>query len=170
MDGCLRLFDLPTPEQVVLIRKAIGLKRRKLHPGNVSHLKFTTATRGVSASPASEGRWCHVHSGALGQKNWPHRSLAKLRNNELQTKRIIQSLVPFTCHSLKVRGSYGAPRRKTGDNLPSKAFTQVTIRANFTARRPTGDGPVLDLEPHGRCRQQTQKDDHPREQSSYPNR
>jgi len=37
----------------VLIRKAIGLKRRKLHPGNVSHLKFVTATRGVSASPAS---------------------------------------------------------------------------------------------------------------------
>jgi hypothetical protein len=29
---------LPTPEQAVLIRKAIGLKRRKRHPGNVSHL------------------------------------------------------------------------------------------------------------------------------------
>ena len=27
-EGCLRLFDLPTPEQAVLIRKAIGLKRR----------------------------------------------------------------------------------------------------------------------------------------------
>ena len=57
MDGCLRLFDLPPPEQAVLIRKAIGLKRRKRHPGNLSHLKFTTATRGVSASPASvEGK------------------------------------------------------------------------------------------------------------------
>jgi hypothetical protein len=52
-EGCLRLLDLPTPEQAVLIRKAIGLKRRKLHPGNLSHLKLTTARRGVSASPAS---------------------------------------------------------------------------------------------------------------------
>ena len=51
------LFDLPTPEQAVLIRKTIGLKQRKRHPGNLSHLKFTTATRGVSASPAStEGK------------------------------------------------------------------------------------------------------------------
>jgi hypothetical protein len=33
---------LPTPEQAVLIRNAIGLKRRKFHPGNMSHLKFTT--------------------------------------------------------------------------------------------------------------------------------
>ena len=48
---------LQTPEQAVLIRKATGLKRRKRHPGNVSHLKFATATRGVSASPASaEGK------------------------------------------------------------------------------------------------------------------
>jgi len=37
---------LPTPEQAVLIRNAIALKRRKLHPGNMSHLKFTTARRG----------------------------------------------------------------------------------------------------------------------------
>lgn len=51
-EGYFRLFDLPTPEQADLIRKAID-KRRKLHPGNVSHLKFTTARRGVSASPAS---------------------------------------------------------------------------------------------------------------------
>ena len=56
-EGYFRLFDLPTPEQAVLIRKATGLKRRKRHPGNVSHLKFATATRGVSASPASaEGK------------------------------------------------------------------------------------------------------------------
>jgi hypothetical protein len=45
-EGCFRLFDLPPPEQAVLIRKAIGLKRRKRHPGNLSHLKFTTARRG----------------------------------------------------------------------------------------------------------------------------
>jgi len=52
-DGCLRLLEMPTPEQAVLIREAIGLKRRKRHPGNVSHLKFATARRGASASPAS---------------------------------------------------------------------------------------------------------------------
>ena len=28
-EGCLRLFELPTPEQAILIRKAIGLKQRK---------------------------------------------------------------------------------------------------------------------------------------------
>jgi hypothetical protein len=44
---------LPTPEQAVLIRNAIGLKRRKLHLGNMSHLKLATPRRGVSASPAS---------------------------------------------------------------------------------------------------------------------
>jgi hypothetical protein len=53
-EGYFRLFDLPTPEQADLIRKAIGLKRRtSFIRGNVTHLKFTTARRGVSASPAS---------------------------------------------------------------------------------------------------------------------
>jgi hypothetical protein len=47
MNGCLRLVDLPTPEPAVLIRKAIGLKRRKRHPGNLSQLKFATAKRGL---------------------------------------------------------------------------------------------------------------------------
>jgi len=32
-EGCLRLFDLPTPEQAVLIRKAIGIKRRNRTQG-----------------------------------------------------------------------------------------------------------------------------------------
>jgi hypothetical protein len=45
-EGYFRLFDLPTPEQADLIMKAIGLKRRKLHPGNVSHLKFAPPRRG----------------------------------------------------------------------------------------------------------------------------
>jgi hypothetical protein len=62
-EGCLRLLDLPTLEQAVLIRKAIGLKRRtSFIRGNVTHLKFTTARRGVSASPASEKRKVGVFS------------------------------------------------------------------------------------------------------------
>ena len=67
------MFDLPTPEQAVLIRKAIGLKRHKRHPGNLSHLKFTTARRGVSASPASaEGKGGVIaHPEALEEKTGP---------------------------------------------------------------------------------------------------
>ena len=55
------------------IRKAIGLKRRKVHPGNVSHLKFTTVTKGVSASPATvEGKGdIHWPSRSARAKNWP---------------------------------------------------------------------------------------------------
>jgi hypothetical protein len=78
-EGCLRLDELPTPEQAVLIRKAIGLKRRKLHPGNVSHLKFTTARRGVSASPASaEGEGgVIVHYEAVEQKTCQNASVSE---------------------------------------------------------------------------------------------
>jgi hypothetical protein len=82
-EGYFRLFDLPTPEQAVLIRKAIELKRRKLHPGNVSHLKFAPPRRGVSASPASAKAkgGVIVHSGALEQKLARTPLLARLRNN-----------------------------------------------------------------------------------------
>ena len=67
------MFDLPTSEQAVLIRKAIGLKRHKRHPGNLSHLKFTRARRGVSASPASaEGKGDVIaHPEALEEKTGP---------------------------------------------------------------------------------------------------
>ena len=71
-------------EAAVLIRKASGLKRRKRHPGNRSHLKFTTATRGVSASPAStagEG-WCHCPFRSGRTKNLARiPPLTKLRND-----------------------------------------------------------------------------------------
>ena len=69
-EGCLRLFDLPTPEQAVLIRKAIGLKRRKLHPGNVTHLKFATPRRGVQPRQRARRRRAVSlgHSEAVGQK------------------------------------------------------------------------------------------------------
>ena len=82
-EGCLRLFDLPTPEQADLIRKAIELKRRKLHPGNVSHLKFAPPRRGgfsVAASAKAKGGVI-VHSGALEQKLARTPLLARLRNN-----------------------------------------------------------------------------------------
>ena len=51
MEGCLRLFELPTPEQAVLIRKAIGLKRKRAP--NVGSFR-STAGEGVSAPISSE--------------------------------------------------------------------------------------------------------------------
>ena len=50
-EGCLRLFDLPTPEQAVLIRKAIGLKRKRAP--NVGSFR-STAGEGFSAPISSE--------------------------------------------------------------------------------------------------------------------
>ena len=72
-EGCLRLFELPTPEQAVLIRKMIGLKQRKRHPGNISQLKFATSRRGGSASPVREEAegGVMVHPEAFEEKNWP---------------------------------------------------------------------------------------------------
>ena len=40
MEGCLRLLARPTPEQAALIRRAIGLKRRKRHAGNTITLNL----------------------------------------------------------------------------------------------------------------------------------
>jgi hypothetical protein len=55
---------------VVLIRKAIGLKRRKLHPRNVSHLKFATVTRGFQRRQRARRvrAVSVVHSEAVEQK------------------------------------------------------------------------------------------------------
>ena len=57
MEGCLRLLARPTPEQAALIRRAIGLKRRKRHAGNAITLNLirSASRRGVSAPPLSEG-------------------------------------------------------------------------------------------------------------------
>jgi hypothetical protein len=60
----------------VLIRNAIGLKRRKLHLGNMSHLKLATPRRGVSASPASaeaKGGVMVSIAKRAGKKTWPER-------------------------------------------------------------------------------------------------
>src|SRR5262245_51701584 len=51
-EGCLRLFDLPTPEQAVAIRKALGLKRKRV--ANAGSFAGRTANRGVSHATASE--------------------------------------------------------------------------------------------------------------------
>jgi hypothetical protein len=54
-EGCLRLFDLPTPEQAVAIRKALGLKRKRAaHAGSFAGFNLASANRGVSGAPASE--------------------------------------------------------------------------------------------------------------------
>src|SRR5262249_50030874 len=50
-EGCLRLFDLPTPEQAAAIPKALGFKRKRaVNAGSFS----ASANRGVSGAPASE--------------------------------------------------------------------------------------------------------------------
>jgi hypothetical protein len=50
-EGCLRLFDLPTPEQAVLVRMALGLKRKRA-PNLGSFC--STAGDGFSAPISSE--------------------------------------------------------------------------------------------------------------------
>jgi hypothetical protein len=55
-EGCLRLFDLPTPEQAAAIRKTLGLRRRrKLDPTRSPGMILTPNKRGVSGAPVSEG-------------------------------------------------------------------------------------------------------------------
>jgi hypothetical protein len=54
-EGCLRLFDLPTPEQAVAIRKALGLRRKRAaNAGSYSGIELASAKTGVSGAPASE--------------------------------------------------------------------------------------------------------------------
>ena len=54
-EGCLRLFDLPTPEQAVAIRKALGLKRKRAaNAGSFAGINLASANKGVSGAPASE--------------------------------------------------------------------------------------------------------------------
>ena len=64
MEGCLRLLARPTPEQAALIRRAIGLNRRKRHAGNIITLNLirSASRRGVSAPPLSEG----IVAGTIG--------------------------------------------------------------------------------------------------------
>ena len=54
-EGCLRLFDLPSPEQAIAIRKALGLKRKRAaNLGSFAGISLASANRGVSGAPASE--------------------------------------------------------------------------------------------------------------------
>jgi hypothetical protein len=54
-EGCLRLFDLPTPEQALAIRKVLGLKRKRAaNAGSFAGINLASANRGVSGAPASE--------------------------------------------------------------------------------------------------------------------
>jgi hypothetical protein len=54
-EGCLRLFDLPTPEQAAAIREALGLRRKPAaNTGSFARNNLATANRGVSDAPASE--------------------------------------------------------------------------------------------------------------------
>jgi hypothetical protein len=54
-EGCLRLFELPTREQAVAIRKALGLKRKRVaNAGSFAPINLASASKGVSGAPASE--------------------------------------------------------------------------------------------------------------------
>jgi hypothetical protein len=54
-EGCLRLFDLPTPEQATEIRKALGIRRKRAaNAGSFAGSNLASANRGVSGAPASE--------------------------------------------------------------------------------------------------------------------
>jgi hypothetical protein len=54
-EGCLRLFDLPTPERADAIRKALGLKRKRAaNAGSFAGINSASANTGVSGAPASE--------------------------------------------------------------------------------------------------------------------
>jgi hypothetical protein len=69
-EGCLRVFDLPTPEQAAVIRRALGLKhRRAANSGSFAGIKLASANRGVSGAPASDERKDRVakHPVALEQ-------------------------------------------------------------------------------------------------------
>ena len=51
-EACLRLFELPTPEQAVAIRKALGLRRKRMvDAAGSAGANLTPLKVGVSASP-----------------------------------------------------------------------------------------------------------------------
>jgi hypothetical protein len=55
IEGCLRLFGLPTPEQAIAIRKALGLKRKRAaNADSFAGINLASAKRGLSGAPASE--------------------------------------------------------------------------------------------------------------------
>jgi hypothetical protein len=52
MDGCLRLNELPTPEQATAMRKALGIKRKRKVDAVVIRERLLRSTgRGVSGAP-----------------------------------------------------------------------------------------------------------------------
>jgi hypothetical protein len=54
-EGCLRLFALPTPEQAIAIRKALGVRRKRAaNAGSFAGSNLASANRWVSGAPASE--------------------------------------------------------------------------------------------------------------------
>jgi hypothetical protein len=54
-EGCLRLLDLPTPEQAAEIRNALGLRRRRAaNAGSFAKINLASANTGVSGAPASK--------------------------------------------------------------------------------------------------------------------
>jgi hypothetical protein len=79
-EGCLRLFDLPTPEQAVAIRKALGLRRKRAaNAGSYSGIELASAKTGVSGAPASE-------KGKGGVIAHPRRLEQKMRHNPKVTE------------------------------------------------------------------------------------
>jgi hypothetical protein len=78
VEGCLRLFELPTSEQAVQIRKALGLRRKRTVDGTgTSETIFSSVKRGVSGAPASARRkgGVEVHPEATEKETHPNTPL-----------------------------------------------------------------------------------------------
>jgi hypothetical protein len=72
IDGCLRLFELPTPDQGTAIRKALGLRRKRTaNAAGFPSINFSSDKKGVSGAPASEKRKGDItmHPDAPAQKS-----------------------------------------------------------------------------------------------------
>ena len=62
------------------------LKRRKRHPGNLSHLRFTTARRGDSVASEHGGKGgIHGHAEALEQKTCRNATASEAGNDASAT-------------------------------------------------------------------------------------
>jgi hypothetical protein len=90
-EGCLRLLELPTPEQATALRRALGLRRKPTSDTvGFPSINLTSAIRGLSGAPASEKRRSGVttHPGVPARKSRqnPHIEEPEIAQSRLRSR------------------------------------------------------------------------------------